>query len=154
MCNYIKKTQQNLVVLIEQLAMREQSSDLKNFLRRESCIPEGESEEEEKTSESNKTPSENNNINGVNDSNVKVKRSQSASLKGDMEFEEKVNEEEESDQDIDELFKDAIGEIQKASFQLNQTMRTDTEIGGDLDFDEFHDAIGDGEEEVKVKEKE
>jgi hypothetical protein len=61
--------------LIEQLAMREQSSDLKNFLRRESCIPEVESEEEEKTSESNKTPSENNNINGVNESNIKVKRS-------------------------------------------------------------------------------
>lgn len=50
------------------------------------------------------------------------------------------------------MFMDAIGEIQKASVHLNQTMRMDTEIGGDLDFDEFHDAIGEGEEDAKVKE--
>lgn len=47
MCNYIKKTQQNLVMLIEQLALHEQNSDLRTFLRRETVIPGADIEEEE-----------------------------------------------------------------------------------------------------------
>ena len=41
LCALVEKTQENLLTIIQHVAVREQSSDLKSFLRRESVIPGG-----------------------------------------------------------------------------------------------------------------
>lgn len=124
MCNYIKKTQQNLVMLIEQLALHEQNSDLRSFLRRETVIPGAEIEEEEEEKESGNQSFEN---------KVERKRrrgtNQSVSLRNSqrMEFndaqEGDLSEDEES---VQEIFNDALETIQTASIKFNQIMRDNT----------------------------
>ena len=103
MCNYIKKVQANLVEMIEQLAYREQQSDLKAFMRRESTfptfpIPLSEDEEDKQTYD----PKED------RDQTIMLKKDQNSRSGSDsMTFKEKKNESE-SELEIEEIYNDSI----------------------------------------------
>ena len=77
-------------------------------------------DEESKESSENKEESEAQELGGVNNELTRVK----ARAKSEMEFFKDEKPDKDSDEeDVEDMFMDAMGEIQKASVILNETMR-------------------------------
>lgn len=100
MCNYIKKVQANLVEMIEQLAFREQQSDITAFIRRESAFPTvpmpvSEDEEDEKQTDLDSVDQRPGTI------MMKARRNDSENIK----FGELVSE---SENEIEDIYNDAM----------------------------------------------